>query len=266
MAFPQVAGVRVGAGIQQEPGHLQRRVARVAAVHAGVGQIEDRLPPVWTALLAGLVGFDGQQLARRRDVADGGGGVDGGGRQVWVLLEQGPGTLASGGVVAAVGQARKPKELVDQRRVGESGFADGLAVRVAGQAADGLDVAGQLRPGREPVGPRQRQLDVCPSEPRQLRGVGGDGHGAGMELADQLDGPWVTGSYQTLQGLGQLAELFEVGISGQGTGRHDGLLPVTPAVRIDRPKGGISDVEHNHWPVGLALRADRTRPEARPQR
>jgi hypothetical protein len=55
-----------------------------------------------------------------------------------------------------------------------------------------------------------------------------------VELPHEVNGPGFALADQTLEGLGQVAELLDVGVAGQRTDRHGGLLPVTPAVRIAR--------------------------------
>jgi transcriptional regulator with XRE-family HTH domain len=53
-----------------------------------------------------------------------------------------------------------------------------------------------------------------------------------VELAQQRPGVPVPGAGQALQGLGPVAQVFEVGVAGHWTGRHDGLLSFTPDVRV----------------------------------
>lgn len=209
-------------------------MAGVGAVDARVGQVEEGFPPVGAALGTGLGGISGQQRLRGGHVADGGGGVDGGRRQLGVLGQQGPGSLGPGRVVSAVGEAGEPEELVDQLGLVADGAADRLEMGVAGQPVDGLDVSAQLGPRREPVGAGQGELHVGPGQPGRLRGACSEVGEAGVELAHQVDGARLALADQTLEGLGQVAKLLDVGVAGQRTDRHGGLLPVTPAVRIAR--------------------------------
>ena len=51
-AVPEVAGVGIGAVLQQESGNVERRVARLVAVEARVARVEQRLPAVGAALVA----------------------------------------------------------------------------------------------------------------------------------------------------------------------------------------------------------------------
>jgi hypothetical protein len=55
-----------------------------------------------------------------------------------------------------------------------------------------------------------------------------------VKLPHEVDGSGLAFADQTLKGLGAGAELLDVGVAGQRTDRHGGLLPVTPAVRIAR--------------------------------
>ena len=59
-AVPEVAGVRISAGVQQEPCGSQDGILTDLRVVPGVGQVEQRLPPERAALAAGLARIGGQ--------------------------------------------------------------------------------------------------------------------------------------------------------------------------------------------------------------
>ncbi len=192
-ALPQVARVRIGAVVEQEPGDVRRRAPGSGEVESRVGEVEQRLPTVRAALDVGLGRVALEQLSRGGDVARRSGRVDARAREPRVGFEHLPRSAPASGIVAAVGQARQPQELVDQRLLVANRSADGLAVRRARVSLHPLEVRLELRPAGEPEPARDHQLCVRASERSQLRRPGRRLPEPGMELADDLGGAGVAG-------------------------------------------------------------------------
>jgi hypothetical protein len=75
-AVPEVTGVRVGAGLEQEPGGAEHGSLADTGIVAGVGQVEQRLPPVRAARPASRTRIAGQVRGEPGLVRGGRRGVD----------------------------------------------------------------------------------------------------------------------------------------------------------------------------------------------
>jgi hypothetical protein len=213
-----LAVVRVGTGLQQQPGGGQDRVLADIRVVPGVGQIEQRLPPERAALAAGGGRIGGQDAPQRPGVSRGGGRVDAAGGDLGMLGEQ-PATCGPPlRLVVGVVQAHQAEKLVGQA----GGIVAGHPVGGTAVALDDLDVPLEAGPAGEAVPARHDQLCGV----RRERG----GH-VGKVLGDlgqrvgsaREDGP--------PQVLGLVAKLLEAGFVGQGDDRHGDSFRM-PAVRV----------------------------------
>jgi len=219
---PGVPGVRVGAGVQQQPGRLQRVDLR----HPGVGQVEQRLPAVRAGRRrrhgwVGEVGGQGRRVAGRR------GRRHRAGRQVGLLGQQRRrGRPPVRAVLRGVDQAGEPAEVVG--RVGDGRHR----VRVAAVAGEQLELPAQRRPGGEAALPGDHELR------------GGEREvGSGREVvpADQCGGLRIAGADRALQLAGLPAEVLDGRVVGQAEGGHADSSR-TPAVREAGPKGAVRAV------------------------
>ncbi len=206
---PEVAVVGVGAGVEQRPGGPQHGVERHVGVVAGVGEVEQRRPPVGAAVRPRLRGVGREPPADLVGVGDGGRREDVGPRHLGTGGQQPAGTGVALGVVLAVGEAGQPQEL--RRRVVQ--LADGVGL--AGQLVEQLEVAHQPRPAGEAVVPGDDRLRGGEREAGAAGEpvLGGVGRGLG-----------VSAPHGPLQVAGLVAELVEARTVGQGDGRHSDLL------------------------------------------
>ncbi len=147
--LPQVAGIRVGAVVEQHTRSLECVAPRSGGTNPGVGEIEQRLPVERAALPVCRLGVAGEQIARGGRVADRGDRMNRRGRELGVGGEELPRLRPPRGVVVAVVQARQAEELVDSSVVVGDRLADRLVGRRARVPLGELDVRLQLAPSSE---------------------------------------------------------------------------------------------------------------------
>ncbi len=239
--FPEVAGVRVRTGREQQARDFQRAVAG----RPRVGEIEQRLPAVRTAVRVRAPRCRAEQLTRRFGVPGGSGGVQRGAAELRPLGEHRRRGGPARRVVARVRQGREPHELL-----GGIGCR-GRPVRRAGVRADHVQVSPELRPAREAVGPCDRELGV--REPQ--RGLGR--RRVRVVLPQPPERLLVPRPGSLEQRLGLALEVLEAGILGKPrhwSPLHPRLPSADQAERVDRKIGVLRQ-------AGCALPADRRRPE-----
>jgi hypothetical protein len=218
-AVPQVAGVRVGARVEQQPGAGEHGVRADGGVVAGVGQVEQRLAAERAARPGGAPRVRGQVRAQPGHVRRRGRGADAGPRDLRIAGEDLTGLRPPLRLVVFVGEAAEAEELT------------GRAVRrhPSGEAAvplDDFDVTAQPGPAREVIPAGHDELGRAQREPRGRRGVRGAGGVAPRRLGERVR---VTLADRALQVSGLVTELLEAGFGGQVG--HDGSFRA-PAVRV----------------------------------
>jgi hypothetical protein len=140
-------------------------------------------------------------------------------------------------VIVAVGQARQPQELVDDRLLVRKWLTDRLLVWRAGVTRDQLQMRLELGPARKPELASDHKLSIGTREAVQLRGARLRVSQARVELVDEPRGAGVTGTDPALKRLRAVLELREVGVAGKTAGWHKGLLSPEPGVRNQGRKG-----------------------------
>jgi len=225
-AMPQIAGVRVGARVKQQPGHLQRRLKGDQRVVPSVSEIAQGLPLERSALTAGGGRIRGQNAAQLADRGGRGGDVDIPRDDARFAFEETRRLLPPRRpIVGGIVQAGQPQERV------------GGAVRrhpIGEPAVPGehLDVPLQPGPAREPVAPRDHQLSRAQRETRP-----GRVRVARRHLGDRRG---IAGKHGPAQAFRLVAELFEVRLVGErklrkcGDASHRDSFRM-PAVRVARP-------------------------------
>ena len=234
---PEVAGVRVGAGGEQQPGRAENVRLRHPGVEAAVGEVEQRRPPERPALAPGGPGIGREEAGDRGGVCGGRGGVDARRREVRVLGEDRPRLRPPVRPVDVVGEAGEPEEVVG--RIAAAG-----RIRVPGQRVDPLDVADQPGPAGEAVETGQDELRGRQPEAPELRRCGNAG---GVVLGHERQGVRVAGPGGSLQVPGPVAQLAQVGVLGQGNGRHGGLLPHACGPLLRQKGGRTTRFSHLRW-------------------
>ncbi len=152
-AVPQIAGVRVGAVIEQHAGSPDDRVRADVGLVPGVREIQDRLPSERPSLGGGQRRIRGQQGGKRVHVGRGRGRVHRGAGESRVRGEQCGGAPPAGRVVVlAVPQTGQQQELV-RVRGRRLDLVRGTAV-----VLDDLDVPLERGPRRETVAAGDDQL------------------------------------------------------------------------------------------------------------
>ena len=200
--LPQIAGVGVGAGLEQQVDAREARPVRRVVGDPGVAGVEQRWPVIRTASPVGGGGILDQELSQVDARSGRGGGVEVGPGQLGLLGQERGRRLDPFPTVGPVGQTGQPEQLLG--RVGSLR----QPVRVAPPGLDHPQVRTQLRPAGEVVRPGHRQLGV-----RQLQrgGVTGQSVAARVEGAQQFECLGVAGPAAPQPVLGLPPQLLEIG-------------------------------------------------------
>ena len=115
-ALPQITGVGVSPGGQQQPGRAQHGVLGDRRIVPRIGQVVQRLGPVRAAFPAGRAGVAGQDAGQRGTVGRGGGRVRAPAGQLRVRGQHLTRGRPARGLIVLVPQAGQPEERVGQVR------------------------------------------------------------------------------------------------------------------------------------------------------
>ena len=245
--MPEVAGVRVGARVQQQPGRGQDGALVDLRVVPGVGQVEQRRPAERAALAAGGGGVGGQDAPQRLGVGRRGGRVDAVPGDLGVLGEQTAPLGPAFRLVIFVVQAHQAEELI-----GQAGGA--VARHAVGEAAVAARCTSTCRLRRAQLGkPYRRATTSCAA-------CSGNGAGAsGKCSATSASAPGSPARTARRRSLAWLRSCSKLGSSGRGRPRR-----ATPFACLRSASSGRKEVwrpaAHVRSQAGSALSADRRPP------
>ncbi|MDQ1417459.1 MAG: hypothetical protein QOF81_3072 [Acidimicrobiaceae bacterium] len=157
---PEVAGVRVGARIQEQARRTKHGRLGDRWIVAGIGQVVQRLPPVGTSLPAGRRGIALEDTAQRRNVTGYRRHIDVPLADLGVLGQQRSPFDPLGRTDVFVAEASQAQEPVGEI----AGFAGRPAGREAAVSLDDLDVTLEARPTGKAVASRDNQLGGAKAE------------------------------------------------------------------------------------------------------